>query len=140
MLIRQGIQSHVFVDHGNARTYEQLRHVQPRLLVSLTEGLSEADLPDTVELCVTFRQSQSFSSYAQLDFYFIDEFGFLGHSTDLEVYLMNNDAYYFEQSQHTRLIVTSLFDRVRPMLRIQTADELSPLDGHLTRIVRLSDA
>ena len=67
---------------------------------------------------------------SQLDFYHVDELGFLGQSTDCESYLLNSDEYYFERSDNGRLIVTSLYNHVQPMLRIETMDTVKPLGKH----------
>jgi phenylacetate-coenzyme A ligase PaaK-like adenylate-forming protein len=65
----------------------------------------------------------------QLDLFVVDELGFLGQSQDGEGYVLNGDSYYFERSERGRLIVTSLFNRVQPLLRIETQDIVGPLGG-----------
>ncbi len=130
ILIRAGVSTHVFVDKDSIRTYEILGHLNPEILVNLSSWLDEEKLPDNLELCVTFRRSQKMRKISQLDFYQIDELGFLGQSTDCESYLLNNDEYYFERSDSGRLIVTSLYNNVQPMLRIETMDSVKPLGKH----------
>ena len=74
----------------------------------------------------------------QLDFYIVDELGFLGHSTDCETYTLHQDAYYFQQSDSGNLIVTALYNRVQPMIRIETMDRVEPLGSHTVRFTELS--
>ncbi|MCH7786668.1 MAG: hypothetical protein IIC22_04065 [Chloroflexi bacterium] len=130
ILIRAGVPTHVFVDKNRERTYEMLRHVSPEILVNLSSRLDEEKLPGGIELCITFRRSQQMRKISQLDFYHVDELGFLGQSTDCESYLLNSDEYYFERSDNGRLIVTSLYNHVQPMLRIETMDTVKPLGKH----------
>ncbi|MCH7745774.1 MAG: hypothetical protein IIC84_06855 [Chloroflexi bacterium] len=130
ILIRAGVSTHVFVDNIKIRTYEMLRYVSPEILVILSNRLDEEKLPDGIELCITFRRSQRMRNISQLDFYHVDELGFLGQSIDCESYLLNNDEYYFERSDSGRLIVTSLYNHVQPMLRIETMDTVKPLGTH----------
>ena len=138
MLIRSGIPSHVFADQGKPRTYERLRHTSPEVLVILSDPLDEAKLPQSIELCVTFRRSQKLVRFPQLDMHVIDELGFLGQSTDCESYTSNRDVYYFERSDAGNLIVTALYNRVRPVLRIETMDLVKPLESHHMQFVELS--
>ena len=138
ILIRSGVPSHLFVDNGGPRTYERLHHTSPDLLVILSEPLAETELPRSIERCVTFRRSQRMEKLQQLDLYVIDELGFLGHSTDCEIYTLNRDVYYFERSDCANLVVTSLFNRVQPMLRLQTMDKVRPLEGHTLQFAELS--
>ncbi len=130
ILIRAGVSTHVFIDKDSIRTYEMLGHLSPEILVVLSSRLDEEKLPGSLELCVTFRHSQKMRKISQLDFYQIDELGFLGQSTDCESYFLNNDEYYFERSDSGRLIVTSLYNHVQPMLRIETMDTVKRLGKH----------
>jgi hypothetical protein len=138
IMIRAGIPSHVFIDRDSPRTYERLHHMNPELLVILSDDLAEAELPDSVQLCVTFRRSQRIVGFQQLDLYFVDELGFLGHSTDCDVYALNKDVYYFETSENGCLVATALHNRVQPMLRIETMDEVKALEGHTLKFVEMS--
>ena len=56
--------------------------------------------------------------------YHVDGLGFLGHSADLCTYTLNSDVYYFEQSDDGRLIVTPIYGRVQPALRVLTEDKV----------------
>ena len=55
--------------------------------------------------------------------YHVDGLGFLGHSSDLDAYTLNSDVYYFEQSSDGRLMVTPLYGRVQPALRVLMTPE-----------------
>ena len=134
ILIRSGVVAHVFVDRGSPRTYERLRLMKPDILVVLTAPIAEAELPSSINLCITFGLSQRFERVPQLDLYVVSELGFLGHSTDGEGYVLYKDSYHFETSEAGRLVVTSLFNRVQPLLRIETSDYAGPLDGDLVRL------
>ena len=138
ILINAGIPSHVFTDKGTPRTYELVEHVSPEVVVILSNNLSETRLPANTELCITFRRSHRLRRFHQLDVHVVDELGFLGHSTDCESYKLNKDVYYFERSASGSLIVTSLYKRVQPMLRIETTDKVSPLAGHTLEFTKLS--
>ena len=127
ILIRAGVPTHVFIDKGGPRTYDFLSNVRPGIVVILSSEIDEARLPDGVELCVTFGRSQRMARLDQLDLYHVDELGYLGQSTDCESYVLNRDEYYFETSENDRLVVTSLFNRVQPMLRIETMDRVKSL-------------
>ena len=139
ILIHSGLPAHVYVDRGNPRTYEWLRIIAPEVLVILIDGVREQCLPDSVELCVTFRRSNRMSRFEQLDFYIVDELGFLGHSNDCERYVLNKDVYYFERSVYGSLIVTDIHNRVRPVIRIETMDVVRSLEGDTVGFDRLSE-
>ena len=128
ILIYAGVPSHLFIDYGDERTYERLRHVQPDVLVAATEPLDESRLPSGTGLCVTVRQSQALHQFRQLDMYMVDELGFLGQSTDGRRYSLNRDLYYFETSDAGNLVVTPLHNKVQPMLRIQVPDRVKQTD------------
>lgn len=138
ILIRSGISTHVFVDCGSHRTYEYLRIVEPDMLVNLVEGLEEEELPETIKLCITFRRSQRMNRFRQLDVYIVDELGFLGHSTDCGTYALNQDLYYFEQSEDGFLVITALMNRTQPMVRLRTMDKVEYLRGHALEFAQLS--
>ena len=135
-----GVQAHVFMDHDRGRTYERLSQVRPEVLVILCDDMDESSLPDGLELCITFRRSQRFTGRRQLDLYHIDEFGFLGHSTDLERWILYNDQYLYERSERKRLIVTALHNRTQPLIRLETEDQIDDLGEHDMVLGRLSDA
>ena len=138
ILIRSGVPSHVFVDRGEPRTFERLHSTSPDLLVVLSDGLAEAELPPSIELCITFRRSQKMVSFPQLDVYVVDELGFLGHSTDCETFALYNDVCYFETSDNGNLVVTALYNRVRPMVRVETLDRVDALGTHTLTFAALS--
>ena len=125
MLIHSGIPAHVFLDGDRRRTYELLRITRPDIVVVLFDDLDEAALPSGVEVCVTFRRSQTLRSLPQLDMYLVDELGFLGQSRDCEKYLLNSDEFFFQTSEYGRLVVTALRNQVRPMVRIETLDRVA---------------
>ena len=135
-----GVQAHVFVDSDRARTYKRLSQVRPEVLVILCDDIEESSLPAGLELCITFRKSQRLAGCRQLDLYHIDEFGFLGHSTDLERWILYNDQYLYERSAKGRLIVTSLHNRTQPLFRLETEDEVNELGEHDMALGRLSDS
>ena len=127
MLIHSGIPAHVFLDFDRGRIYELLNITNPDVVVILLNDLDEAKLPSDVELCVTFRRSQTLRKVPQLDMYLVDELGFLGQSRDGERYLLNNDEFYFQTSDDGRLVVTALRNQVRPMVRIETLDRVESI-------------
>ena len=132
ILIRAGVSSHLLVDHGRPNVGRLLDRLEPDILVLLADRPTEDALPPSARLCVTFRRSHRLSRVPQLDVYVVDELGFLGQSTDLNVYGMNRDVYYFERSTRGNLIVTALHNRVQPMLRIETEDSARVLsDGYV---------
>ncbi len=118
-LIRAGVTTHLFIEDG-PRAYELLREVGPELLAAPCDDVDEARLPETVRLCVTFGQRRPLASRQQLDLLYVDGLGFLGQSDDCRSYALNSDEYLFEESERGRLVVTQLFNRVQPMLRIET--------------------
>ena len=143
ILIYLGIPAHVFIDHGGGRTYERLRQISPDLLVVLSDGLDESGLPSSIQRCITFRQSHRLRRFEQLDMYVIDEFGFLGQSTDFGDfgrYYLNNDVYYFERSDNDRLVVTALYNRTQPLLRLETLDTVHDLGKHTLKLKNLCDS
>ena len=139
ILVRSGIPSHLFSDGGDGRIYELLRQTSPNILVVLTERLVEAELPAGLELCVTFRRPRRTTRFRRLDMHVIDELGFLGHSTDSGTYTLNKDTYYFERSADGYLIVTALYNRVQPMLRLETRDKVRSLETHTVEFSELSE-
>ena len=138
ILIRSGVPSHVFTDSPAGKAYQLLRDTSAGLLVILSDRLAEEDLPDSIRRCITFRRSLRMRHLPQLDFYIIDELGFLGYSTDCETYTLHEDAYYFQRSDSGNLIVTALYNRVQPMIRIETMDKVEPLRMHTIRLTELS--
>ena len=90
----------------------------------LSPRLEEDRLPRTTKLAITFNREHRLSRLTQLDVYHVDGLGFLGHSSDLDTYTLNSDVYYFEQSSDGRLMVTPLYGRVQPALRVLTEDRV----------------
>ena len=64
----------------------------------------------------------------------------MGHSTDLERWILYNDQYYYELSADRTLVVTALHNRTRPLLRLQTRDTVVDLGEHHLRLGRLSES
>ena len=124
ILIAAGAHAHVFTDDGRSRTYERLDLLEPQVLVLLSPLLEEDSLPATTKLAITFNREHRLTQLPQLDVYHVDGLGFLGHSADLRTYTLNSDVYYFEQSADGRLIVTPIYGRVQPALRVLTEDEV----------------
>ena len=135
-----GIAAHVFTDGRTPRAYEVLHILRPEILVILADGLDEGALPPSIELCVTFRRSHKLSRFAQLDFYLVDEFGFVGHSTGLERWVLYNDLFYFEESEAGNLIVSALRNHTQPLLRLETRDRVRVLAEHHLELGALSAA
>ena len=124
ILIAAGTHAHVFTDKGTPRTYERLVLLEPTVVVMLSPDLSEDRLPETTKLAMTFNREHRLECIPQLDVYHIDGLGFLGHSADLRTYTLNSDVYYFEQSPDGRLMVTPLYGRVQPAVRVLTEDRV----------------
>ncbi len=124
ILIAAGAHAHVFTDDGWPRTYERLDLLGPQVVVMLSPDLSEERLPETTRLALTFNREHCLKRLPQLDVYHVDGLGFLGHSSDLRTYTLNSDVYYFEQSTDGRLIVTPIYGRVQPALRVLTEDRV----------------
>ena len=129
ILIRSGAIAHVFVDQDSSRLYEMARLVEPEILVLLTDVTDPTRLPPSTSLCVTFRRFRPLEGCEHLDILLVDELGSLGQSRDGTRYTLNSDSYHFERSERGRLIVTSLFNRVQPLVRIETEDVVGPLEG-----------
>lgn len=124
ILIAAGAHAHVFTDEGRPRTYERLDLLGPQVVVMLSPDLSEERLPETTRLALTVNLEHRLKQLPQLDVYHVDGLGFLGHSSDLRTYTLNSDVYYFEQSEDGRLIVTPIYGRVQPALRVLTEDRV----------------
>ena len=124
ILIAAGAHAHVFTDGGRPRTYERLDLLEPTVVVMLSPRLEEDRLPETIKLALTFNREHRLTRVPQLDVYHVDGLGFLGHSADLQTYTLNSDVYYFEQSSDGRLMVTPLYGRVQPALRVITEDKV----------------
>ena len=124
ILIAAGAHAHVFTDEGRPRTYERLDLLEPQVVVMLSPRLEEALLPEAIKLAITFNREHQMARMPQLDVYHVDGLGFLGHSADLRTYTLNSDVYYFEQARDGRLIVTPLYGRVQPALRVLTEDRV----------------
>ena len=124
ILIAAGAHAHVFTDDGRPRTYERLDLLRPEVVVMLSPRLEEGRLPQTTKLALTFNREHRLTRIPQLDVYQVDGLGFLGHSSDLDTYTLNSDVYYFEQSSDGRLMVTPLYGRVQPALRVLTDDRV----------------
>ena len=124
ILIAAGAHAHVFTDEGRPRTYERLDLLGPQVVVMLSPRLEEDRLPETTKLALTFNREHRLTRLRQIDVYHVDGLGFLGHSSDLRTYTLNSDVYYFEQSSDGRLIVTPLYGRVQPALRVLTEDKV----------------
>ena len=137
ILTRSGIPAHLLPDPGPARTREFLGATGPQVVVVLSDGIAEDSLPSTTELCITFRQSYRINRVPQLDLYVLDEVGFMAQSADLESYIPNSDVFHFERSDDGFLVVTSLYNHVRPVIRIKTEDRVESV-GRSLRFVELS--
>ena len=124
ILIAAGAHAHVFTDEGRPRTYERLDLLEPQVVVMLSPRLEEVRLPQTTKLAITFNREHRLTQIQQLDVYHVDGLGFLGHSSDLDTYTLNSDVYYFEQSGDGRLMVTPVYGRVQPALRVLIEDKV----------------
>ena len=124
VLTRAGIRSHLILDSSKTVTRRFLDRTAPDLVVVLSDSISEGDLPASVELYVTFRRSHRMRRVPQIDLYLVEELGVLAQSDNCDTYEPNRDAFYFERSNDGHLIVTSLYNRVRPMVRIRTEDRV----------------
>lgn len=138
-LIRAGVTTHLFIEDG-PRAYELLRQVGPDLIAAPCDDLDEARLPGSAGLCVTFGQRRALTSHRQLDLLYVDGLGFLGQSDDCRSYALNSDEYLFETSPRGRLVVTQLFNRVQPMIRIETCVAVGTLDEGAAVLVRAEGA
>ena len=126
-LIRAGVTTHLFIEDG-PRAYELLRQMRPDLVAAPCDDVDEARLPESARLCVTFGRRRALTSHRQLDLLYVDGLGFLGQSDDCRSYALNSDEYLFETSPRGRLVVTQLFNRVQPMIRIETCVAVGTLD------------
>lgn len=135
ILIAAGAHAHVFTDDGRPRTYERLDLLGAQVVVMLSPNLSEERLPESTKLALTFNREHCLTRRPQLDVYNIDGLGFLGHSPDLRTYTLNSDVYYFEQSNDGRLIVTPIYGRVQPALRVLTEDKVEFVGESRVRFV-----
>ncbi len=127
------IPAHVFVERRDGLVHERIRLLAPDLLVILADGFDGDAVPGLAERAVTFRLSHRLRGVRQLDFYVVDELGFLGHSSDLVHWTLYNDQYLYERSESGRLVVTALHNRTQPMLRIETEDRVESLGKyHMT--------
>ena len=135
ILIAAGAHAHVFTDDGRPRTYERLELLIPQVLVMLSPNLSEDRLPKSTKLAITFNRERRLTRIPQLDVYHVDGLGFLGHSADLHTYTLNSDVYYFEQSTDGRLIVTPIYGRIQPALRVLTEDRVEFVTESQVRFV-----
>ena len=124
ILIAAGAHAHVFTDEGRPRTYERLELLGPTVVVMLSSRLEEDRLPETTKLAITFNREHRLMRTTQLDVYHVDGLGFLGHSADLDTYTLNSDVYYFEESAEGHLVVTPLYGRVQPALRVISEDRV----------------
>ena len=138
VLTRAGVRSHLLLDTGGDATRRFLDRTAPDLVVVLSDSLDEGELPDSVKLCVTFRQSHRTRHVPQIDLFLVEELGVLAQSDDCEMYAPNRDAFYFERSDDGHLIVTSLYNHVRPMVRIRTEDRVKLTEDGSFAITELS--
>ena len=91
-------------------------------------------------MCVTFGWRRALASRPQLDLLYIDGLGFLGQSDDCRSYALNSDEYLFEASPSGRLVVTPLFNRIQPLIRIETCLDIASLDQDAAVFVRAGDS
>ena len=138
VLTRVGVPAHLILDSSGPATRRFLDRTAPDLVVALSDSLDEGELPDSVKLCVTFRQSRRMRHVPQIDLFLVEELGVLAQSDDCETYAPNRDAFYFERSDDGQLIVTSLYNHVRPMVRIRTEDRVKLTEDGSFAIMELS--
>lgn len=138
VLTRAGVPAHLILDADGDAPRRFLDRTAPDLVVLLSDALSEDDLPGSVELCVTFRLSHRMRRVPQIDLYLVEELGVLAQSDDCETYAPNRDAFYFEGADDGHLVVTSLYNRVRPMVRIRTEDRVRLMENGSLAIIELS--
>ena len=138
VLTRVGVPAHLILDSSGPATRRFLDRTAPDLVLALSDSLDEGELPDSVKLCVTFRQSRRMRHVPQIDLFLVEELGVLAQSDDCETYAPNRDAFYFERSDDGQLIVTSLYNHVRPMVRIRTEDRVKLTEDGSFAIMELS--
>ena len=124
VLTRAGVPAHLFPESSRSGARGFLSETAPEVVVALSDSLTEDDLPRSLQLCVTFRRSHRMERVPQLDLYLVDELGLIAQSDDCIAYAPNRDVFYLERSDDGYLIVTSLYNRVRPMVRIKTEDSV----------------
>jgi hypothetical protein len=129
-----GIAAHMFTDLGPSRTRQVLHALQPSVLVAMSLGIEEDALPGSVELCVTARRTHRFEGFRQLDLYVVNELGLLGQSDDCETYSLNHHSHFFERSDAGRLVVTPLRNRIQPIVRLETLDQVDFIDDNRARL------
>lgn len=125
-----GIPTHLFIDNSTADQWARISLLTPSILVILTEHIDEEQIPESTELCITFRHMHHLNSVPQLDMYLVDEIGVLAHSTDQKAWVPYNDLYYFEQTTKNDLVVTSIRSRLRPILRMRVTDNIKQINSH----------
>jgi len=125
-----GIPTHLFIDNSTADQWARISLLTPSILVILTEHIDEERIPESTELCITFRHMHHLNSVPQLDMYLVDEIGVLAHSTDQKAWVPYNDLYYFEQTTKNDLVVTSIRSRLRPILRMRVTDNIKQINSH----------
>ena len=125
-----GIPAHMLVDRGDESAYRGARLLAPDLVVVLTDGFDETRVAGRAGHAVTFRRAHRLSQLRQIDVYMVDELGLLGHSEDMERWTLYNDQYMYERSESGKLVVTALYNRTQPMLRIETEDTVESLDRY----------
>ena len=138
MLRLKGVQTHVFIDQGKPRTYECLDAVSPSILVILTSALEESHLPTSVDLAITFRQSQRLQHLNQLDLYVINEFGIMAYSSDCRRYFVNRNGHHVETGPHGGLVVTSLHNETQPLLKLEPLDKVKLDEDGSLELVELT--
>jgi hypothetical protein len=125
-----GIPTHLFIDNGTTDQWARISLLTPGVLVILTDRLDEELIPESTELCITFRHMHHLNSVPQLDMYLVDEIGIMAHSIDQKMWVLYNDLYYFEQTTTNDLVVTSIRSRLRPILRIRVTDNIKQINPH----------
>ncbi len=124
VLTRAGIPAHLTAAAGGSWARRFLRETSPGVVVVLSDAVTEGDLPCSVGLCVTFRRPGFVERARQVDLYLVEEIGLLAQSDGCGVYAPNRDVFHFERSGDGYLVVTSLYNAVRPVVRIKTEDRV----------------
>ena len=132
-----GIPAHVFTETEESKVYKQLRLLETSLLIVLTNDFDEKHAEAIGIPTVTFRLSHRLKKSSQIDLYTVDELGFLGHSRDLNYWTIYNDQYLYEQSGSGSLVVTALYNKIQPLLRIDTVDVVKELGQYGMKLDRL---
>ena len=127
-LVRVGVQAHLITDGATNRLNGLIQAFEPDIVVALSPAVDLRDLPKSVTGVVTVGRGSLLKGMRHVDMCIQNELGVLGTAFGSSRYELNHHRFHFEESPGGALAATPYFNRVQPIIRLDTGIPASVLN------------